>query len=515
MNIQVSAKHKIIGLPYRADVAGIFPHGKHLDGYLLLPHGPDETAVLRNLGFDVPAPVLVQYDWVRGTPFEVQRKTVAMLTLNQRAYVLNGMGTGKTKAALWAADYLQGNKQMGRVLIVAPLSTLTFVWAKEIFDTIPHRSSAVLHGSRAKRLDLLARPHDFYIINHDGLAIIIDELSRRPDIDTLIIDELAVFRNGQTDRTKLLRALATTKKWVWGLTGAPTPNEPTDVWAQVKIITPDRAPKYFTHFRDMLMTRVSQYKWKPKSDATERAFSVMQPAVRYTLDDVTELPDVIERIVPVAMGDKQEAIYKTMKAQAVAMVALQLITAANAGAVMSKLLQISTGWVYDSKQKVVKLDNNERLEALLDVINATERKVLVFVPFRHALFGISDFLAVKKVSQAVVHGGVPQGTRSTIFSTFQMTSKYKCIVAHPNTMAHGLTLTEADTVVWFGPITSLEIFDQANARIRRIGQKHKQQILMFAGSPVERHVYNMLRNKQSIQDKLLELFANETEAQET
>jgi len=485
-----------------------------MDGYLLLPHGVDETKVLRNLGYDVPAPVTVQYDWCGGNPFDVQKKTVAMLTTNQRAYVLNGMGTGKTKAALWASDYLKDNKQMQRCLIIAPLSTLNFVWAREIFHTVPHRTWTILHGSRAKRLDLLARPFDYYIINHDGLDIVIDEVTKRHDIDTVIIDELAVYRNGQTDRTKMLRLLAPTKKWVWGMTGAPTPNEPTDVWAQVKIITPQRVPKYFSHFRDMLMLRVTQYKYVAKNDAVDRAFEAMQPAVRYTLDDVTELPDVVERVIPVTMGPKQENIYKVMKAQAVAMVAMDIITAANAGAVMSKLLQISTGWVYSNKQAVVKLDNDDRLTTLYDCINATDRKVLVFVPFRHALAGISSYLKGKKISHAVVSGDTPSTERSEIFSAFQLTSKYKCIVAHPNTMAHGLTLTEADTIIWFAPITSLEIFDQANARIRRIGQKHKQQILMFAGSPVERAVYGMLRRKQSVQDKLLQLFAKDTASEE-
>ena len=157
--IQISAKHKIIGLPYRADLATLFPHARQANGYLQVPHGADETVVLRNLGLDVPAPVRVQYDWVGGSPFDIQKKTVSMLTTNPRAYVLNGMGTGKTKAALWASDYLKGNQLAKRALIVAPLSTLRFVWGKEIFETVPHRTFTILHGTRTKRLDLLAQPY--------------------------------------------------------------------------------------------------------------------------------------------------------------------------------------------------------------------------------------------------------------------------------------------------------------------------------------------------------------------
>lgn len=105
-----------------------------------------------------------------------------------------------------------------------------------------------------------------------------------------------------------------------------------------------------------------------------------------------------------------------------------------------------------------------------------------------------------------MYGDVPQQQRAQIFNAFQNSTKHKALVAHPNTMAHGLTLTAADTIIWFSPITSLEIFEQANARIRRVGQKHKQQVLMFAGTPVEKKVYATLRRKQSVQDQLLAMF---------
>lgn len=509
---QISAKHKVVGVPFREDVKNLFPAAKQIDingaSTLVVPHGPAETFLLRKLGFEVPAPVNTHYDYRGGNPFDVQRRTCAMLTMNERAYVLNGMGTGKTRAALWSWDYLRQSKLAGRVLIAAPLSTLKFTWAREVFTTLgPGVKVGVLHGSRVKRLSALQdQTNEILVINHDGLKVVFDEIMKDTTIDTLVIDELAVYRSGGTERTKLMRKLAQRMRWVWGMTGSPIPNEPTDAWAQCSIVTPLTVPKYFNRFREQLMTRVTQFKWAPKPDAVDQAFSVMQPAVRFTLDDVVELPECVERTIDVELGAKQAKVYGSLVEFAHAAIGRSEVTAANAGAVMSKLLQVATGWVYSSDGSTVSLDNNKRIEALMDVIASTDRKVLVFVPFKHALDGISKALTSEGIEHANVSGDTPAPERNRIFNLFQNTEKYRVIAAHPQCLAHGVTLTSADTIVWFSPITSLEIFDQANHRIRRVGQKHKQQVIMLQGTPVEKKIYTMLRGKQRVQEKFLELF---------
>jgi len=474
---------------------------------LIVPHGPTETFLLRKLGYDVPAPILTHYDWCGGTPFEVQKKTCAMLTMNQRAYVLNGMGTGKTKAALWSWHYLRGNGFAKKLLVVAPLSTLKFTWAREVFQTLPGVKASVLHGTRAKRLQMLDDEEtEIFIINHDGLKIIADDIAKRNDIDSIVLDELAVYRNGGSQRTKITKKVAAKMAWVWGMTGSPIPNEPTDAWAQCTIVTPHTVPKYFGRFRDDLMQRLTQFKWIAKQDAVEKAFAVMQPAVRFTLDDVVELPEIVERTQDVEMGPKQEKVYKALLDHAHAAIAAKEITAANAGAVMMKLLQVSTGWVYSSDGGTVALDNDKRISALIDAIGATDRKLLVFAPFKHALGGIAAALTSEGIEHAVVSGDTPANDRAHIFNLFQNTTKYRVLVAHPQCLAHGITLTAADTVIWFAPVTSLEIYDQANHRIRRVGQKHKQLILHLQSTPVERKIYTLLQRKQRVQEKFLELF---------
>jgi len=169
------------------------------------------------------------------------------------------------------------------------------------------------------------------------------------------------------------------------------------------------------------------------------------------------------------------------------------------------------GWVYTKDGLTIPLDNQKRIEALVDAIESTDRKVLVFVPFIHALDGISAALTGEKIDHATVSGNTPSKERNRIFNLFQNTSKFKVLLAHPQCVAHGITLTAADTVVWFGPITSLEIYDQANHRIKRVGQKHKQQIVHLQSTPVEKRVYKMLADKQDVQKSFLKMFADSNE----
>lgn len=502
--------------PYQDNIAALFPNAKPLQvqgkDLLVLDHGIPETIMLRRFGLNVPAPVYSQYDWAGGTPFDVQRKTVAMMTTQRRAYVLNGLGTGKTKSALWAYDYLRGLGYAGKMLVLAPLSTLRFTWEREIFETVPHLSATVLLGPRSKRLKLLDQDADIYIVNHDGLQTVLAALEQRPDINALCIDELAVYRNGQATRTKTLRKFAATREWVWGMTGSPIPRGPEGAWAQATIITPHTVPKYFKHWREAVMDKVSPFTYKPKATALDTVAKVLQPAVRYTLDDVLELPECVERYIDVPLGPMQAKIYKQMRDKAIALVEDGEITAMNAGAVLSKLLQISCGWVYNREGRIVALDPADRLDMLQQCIDGAVGKVLVFVPFKHALAGVEAFLTAQGVDHApAISGDTPARVRSELFSDFQGTSKYQVLPAHPQCLAHGLTLTAADTVAWFAPHPSLEIYQQANGRVRRIGQKRKQQILHLQSTAAERKVYRMLAGHEQVQAALLDIFAELTE----
>lgn len=518
----ISKAHQAVLVPDQPGVREMFPTCPLLPGgnKILVPHRTREMLVLRHLGINVPNPIDFHYDWagadLRGkSPFKVQRITARMLTESPRAFVLNDMGTGKTATALWAWHFLYKQGVVGKLLVVAPLSTLRFTWAKEIFEVLPGIRVQVLGGkgmSKAARLQQLAKDADIYLINHDGVKVIESNLRTRPDIDALILDELAVYRN-DNNRSKSMRKFATRFKSVWGMTGTPMPNAPVDVWAQCMIVSPGRVPKFMSHARDELMTRNSfnPSQWDAKPDAVTRAFDWMQPSCRFTLDDVTELPAVVYRDVQVEMSDEQRVAYKLMAAGAQAEVKAQTITALNAGVAVGKLLQIAGGWVYTKNPAFVRLDPTPRVIALADIVDSTSRKVLIAVPYRHMMEGLSSIFSMKGVDidHCVVHGDTKN--RDELFHLFQDTPKYKAMLCDPRTVRHGLTLTAADTVIWYIPIASLDTYAQFNGRITRIGQKHKQQVIHMFGTPVERNIYKILSTKQEVQTSFLKLIETATE----
>ena len=253
---------------------------------VITPHRLDEVKVLRNLGIKAPSPILHYYNWCgQYKPYEHQRQTAAFLTLNHCGLVLNEIGTGKTQSALWAADYLIQTKQIKKVLIISPLSTLERVWADAIFTGFVHRKFVVLHGTSEKRRKLLNTEADFYIINHDGFPIICEEAHGK--FDLVIVDEAAVLRNPSTQRFKIFR------RWMannlsarlWLMTGTPTPNDPTDAWALAKLVSSPFCTKTYTAFREQVMMKIGQWKFVPRPESVEIVKHILQPAVRYTRDE--------------------------------------------------------------------------------------------------------------------------------------------------------------------------------------------------------------------------------------
>ena len=510
MTVIISKTHRKLLVPSDATPDVLIGGAPKLDGYAIVDHDIRNTLLLRHLGHTIPNPMLCYYKFFGpNAPFATQRATCQMLTEHRRAYVLNDMGTGKSRAVLWAWDYLNQQGCAKKILIVCKLSNLYDPWAHEAFAILPHRKVQVLYGTRPERLRRLAEDADIYVVNHDGLRTIQEALQARADIDTLVLDELAVYRN-QSDRSKGMRKFAARFNILWGLTGRPMPQAPTDVWAQCKIITPSTAPASFRIAQFELMDKIANYVWVPKPNAIEKAYSWMQPAVRFTLDQVMELPPTVYRTIDIPLGTQQKQAYLKVAREAQAMVNDKVITAANAGVAMSKLLKIAGGWVYSSGERdVITLDATNRIEMLFDLIDDAVHKVIVFIPFRHALEGIAKLAEADNMDFCMVHGGTPH--REELFNAFQRTSKYRVLFGHPMCMAHGLTLTAADTVIWYMPTSSLEIYEQANARIIRVSQLHKQLILHLQSTPVERRIYTLLSKHQAVQDKFLSMFEEATD----
>jgi SNF2 family DNA or RNA helicase len=185
------------------------------------------------------------------------------------------------------------------------------------------------------------------------------------------------------------------------------------------------------------------------------------------------------------------------------------VSAVNAAAQLNKLLQISCGAVYTDTKNVIEFDASSRLNILLEVIEEASHKVLVFVPFTHALNLIQDFLTKNKVTSEIINGSVSVSKRTDIFKRFQEQDEPRVLLIQPQAAAHGVTLTAANVIVWYAPVTSIETYLQANARIDRPGQRNPMTIVHLEGSPVETKLYSMLQNKLDFHNKIIDLYKNE------
>jgi SNF2 family DNA or RNA helicase len=513
MHIHKGKKAVVLKLRHPTRVTSVIPTAKVVrPNVVALPHRPDETRVLRNLGFTVPDPMPLHYDYPkvngRFNPFEVQQTTATFLSMNNRAFCLNDMGTGKTNSALWAFDYLKTVKQAKRMLVVCPLSTMERTWADAVFMTFPHLSATVVYGSRERRLKLLKEPADIYIINIDGISIIAKELAKRNDINIIVVDELAMARNAQTDRWQILNDICNkqTSRRVWGMTGSPTPNSPTDAWAQCRLITPDNpeVPRYFGRFKDSVMRQLTPFKWIARPTANDTVFKCMQPAIRYALDDCLDLPEQIVVTRDAPLTKEQDKAYKEMMTRLATEAAGGQILAINEAVKANKLIQIACGVAYGKDGQNIIIPSKPRVDLVREIIEESEGKVIVFVPLTGALHALKEEFQ-QYVSVEVVNGETSKSERDRIFGLFQSQEEPRVLLANAQTMSHGLTLTAATTIVWYAPVHSNEIYSQANARIRRPGQSKKTVIVHIAGTGIERTIYKRLESKESMQGVLLDM----------
>ena len=484
-------------------------HGHDL---VVVPHNPDEVRVLRNLGIKAPAPILHYYDWVgEFTPYEHQKATSAFLTMNKKALVLNEIGTGKTQSALWAADYMMNMGVINKVLIISPLSTLERVWGDAIYKGLIHRQHVTLYGTAARRKKLLKQEADFYIVNHDGFNIISDECMGM--FDLVIINEAAVYRTPSTTRFKLFR------RWMnenpdtrlWLMTGTPTPNQPTDAWTLASLVDSPNVPRTFGSFRDQVMEKFGMWSWQPRAGALETVQHVLQPAVRFKREDCFDLPPTVFQTREVKLTPEQRVAYdKMMKSFIVDVEGGEQITAVNEAVKVQKLVQIACGVAYNDMGENVEINCKPRVAATLEVIEEVGGKVIVFVPLTGTLHMLEKELS-KHYTVGVVNGAVSRKKRDVIFHNFQEQTDPKIILAHPATMAHGLTLTAASTIIWYGPITSNEQYVQANGRIERIGKRYSSNVVHIEATELERKMYARLKNKQKLQGLLLDLIQDNME----
>ena len=516
MDIVADNKALLLRLKRPERVTSVIPKSKVLstkDGVseVLVKWGLDEARVLKNLGLkDVPSPIEKHYDWPgMFKPFAHQTKTASFLTLHKRAFCFNDPGTGKTSSVIWAADYLMKKKAVKRALIVCPLSIMQSAWQADLFKVAIHRTVGIAYGSREKRKQIIENPeYEFVIINYDGIDIVHEEI-KNSGFDLIVVDEANAYKNTQTKRWKLMQQLLKPETHLWMLTGTPASQSPIDAYGLAKLVSPDNVPRFIGAWKDKVMYKVSMFTWKPKPKANDIVFSALQPAIRFSKEECLDLPDLIYTTREVELTPTQKKYYHLLKSQMVITAAGEEITAVNAATALNKLLQISGGAVYSDEKDTIQFDAKNRLAVLEEVIEETPHKVLVFVPFRHTIDIIKDHLNAKGHKTECIHGDVTAAKRATIFKQFQETDKLDVLIIQPQSAAHGVTLTAANVIVWWGPVMSFETYAQANARIHRQGQKNKCLVVHLEGSEVERKFFKALQHKSKDHFSLMDLYKEE------
>lgn len=465
--------------------------------------------LVRIYGEKVPSPIQKDYKWPgMYTPFKHQETTAAFLSLQDRAFCFNEAGTGKTSSVIWAADYLMTQGLIKRVLIICPLSIMYSAWQADIFKTAMHRSVAVAYGDANKRKKVINGVYEFVIINYDGVGIVAEDISKL-GFDLIVIDEANAYKTATTKRFKTMAKILKPSTKLWMLTGTPASQSPLDAFGLAKLVNPNGVPKYFTAWRDKVMHQITRFKYVPKPTSRQDVYNALQPAIRFEKAQCLDLPPVMYQTREIPLTPQVNRYYKAIKDQMLIEAAGEKISAVNAAAKLTKLLQISGGAVYTDTREVVEFDVSPRLNALMEVLDETEHKVIVFVPYRHTIELVSKHLQGEGVTNEIISGDVGAKERGDLINRFQTSEFPRVLIIQPQAASHGVTLTAANTVVFWSPVMSVETYLQCIARIDRYGQQNKMTVVHLQGSEVERKMYEMLQGKVTSHEKLVDLYKEE------
>ena len=449
-----------------------------------------------------PAPLGIE-------PFEHQKITAEFLISKRKAFCFNEQGTGKTASVIWATDYLMSVGAIKRVLVVCPLSIMRSAWQQDLFQFAMHRRAVIAHHPKADtRKKLVSSDAEYVIVNFDGVEIVKNEIIGGK-FDLVVIDEASAYKNAQTTRWKCMRDILRHVKGLWMLTGTPAAQSPVDAYGLAKLVNPKGVPPFFGQYRDLVMQKMGTFRWIPRPNADKIVHTALQPAIRFVKAQCLDLPPVtfVSREAP--MTAQQKKYYDTLRKELFIEAAGEPISAANAATKINKMLQIACGAVYTDNRDVVDFDVSPRLAVVEEVIHEASHKVLVFVPFTHTIDLLKRHLEKQHIPCEVISGSVNVNKRSDIVQRFQTSPMTKVLLIQPQAASHGLTLTAADTIIWYAPITSVETYLQANARIDRPGQKHNMTVVHIRSSPIENRLYNMLQTGVHEHSKLVELYKEE------
>ena len=436
-----------------------------------------------------------------------QQRAIDFILENEAAGLFLDMGLGKTVITLTAVNELMYDRmEVQKVLVIAPKKVAEDTWTRESakWDHLSHLRISRVLGTQRQREAALNTQADVYVINRENVPWLVSE--QNWTFDMVVIDELSSFKNPQAKRFKALKSVRPLCKRVVGLTGTPSANGLMDLWAEMYLLDRgERLCRTITAYRSRWFYPAQKnghvvYKWAPTRHAMEQITEAISDiTVSMSAADYLELPERIDNVVPVSLDEASRTKYKEMERE-------QLLEfengdealALNAAAVMTKLLQMSNGCVYaedENGERVTHKIHEAKLEALDEIQDVTDGSILVFYSY------ISDLEALRKKFPAARELKTERDIKDW------NDEKIPMLLAHPASVGYGLNLQKGGhTVVWYGLTWSLELYQQANARLHRQGQQHTVVVHhLIAQDTVDEQVMRQLQAKDVTQSALLEI----------
>lgn len=440
------------------------------------------------------------------SPHAYQKRATQFILAHDACGLFLEMGLGKTVIALTAIDELINDRfEVQKVLVIAPLRVAEDTWSRESkkWEHLQHLRISKILGSAADRIRALKQNADVYVVNRENVVWLVEYLEEnriRWPFDMVVIDELSSFKNNQAKRFKALRKMRPMMDRVVGLTGTPAANSLMDLWAEMYLLDRgERLGRTLTAYRGNWFrpgygNGYVTYKWEPRRGALEDITKrIADITVSMKAEDYLTLPDKIETTIEVDMGETGTKLYKEMEKESlIELEGADEIVALDAAAVMSKLLQMANGFIYDQAHNSIHL-HEAKLEALEEIVEAADAPVLVFY----------NFQADKDAILAKFHDARLLENDSTIEDWNR--GKIKMLLAHPASAGYGLNLQEGGHIMaWYGLPWSLEQYLQAVARLQRQGQKYPVMVYhIIAKGTVDEQVMKSLASKDMTQSALI------------
>lgn len=440
-------------------------------------------------------------------PWNYQQYSINHIIDHKASGLFLDMGMGKTVSTLTAIDNLIFLCEVNKVLVIAPLRVAEDTWSTEVdkWDHLKHLKISKILGTKKQREEALNKDADIYVTNRENVDWLVNECFDSWIWDMVVIDELSSFKSSKAIRFRALKKVRPYFKRIVGLTGTPAPNSLIDLWPQIYLLDGGkRLGKTITGFKDRYFNPGRRngyvvYNWELKEGAEEAIQNkISDICISMKADDYLDLPERIDNRVEINLSKKALDTYKQLEKELVIEIEEEDITAANAAVLTNKLLQMANGAIYSESKEVVNI-HDEKIEKLEEIIDTSNGKtVLVFYNFKHDYNRISEMLTKKKINHQTLN------TSEDIKKWNN--GEIQVALLHPASAGHGLNLQYGgDIIVWFGLTWSLELYQQANARLHRQGQKETVIIHhLIAKGTVDEDVMNALANKEINQDMLLE-----------